>query len=294
MGAASAFGAPACAASIGDGEGEFEGGDEGAATPFAHARGSVAEYGGAEEGEVVDMEDVQPELQQRQPFELRSGRYFVAVSLEEAETLRALLHTQHMARQRRLLAAADAADADEGKGEEGGDGGGSGGGGGTAAAAAAAGGGGDGYGGGGSAGAAFALRVADIRFDASDGFPDPPEAQLFTARHCFRLFDAELNFSQEELRVALRALQDNPMELRRRWFEHVYRCRRREQRDWMTAPVGRLFSTVSEVHLKQEETIRQQIADCLRRSGMHPGAFFGEFDNDQDGSLSLPELRGGL
>ena len=84
-----------------------------------------------------------------------------------------------------------------------------------------------------------------------------------SAQQCFRIFDAELDFSPAEVAVGLRALQPNPPRRRQQWFEAVRACRRRPPRDWREAPIARIFTSSDEVALAQEQA-------APRRPQPHP------------------------
>ena len=136
-------------------------------------------------------------LQDPDLFVEQSGRHFVALSLAEAETLRALLHGLR-ARGLDGLAARDAPpDAER---------------------------------------AALALWHEGSPLERTANFPPSSEHQQLTARQCFRFFDSELHYTPRDLSVTLRALQANRKDRRFGWFNNVRKCRRREQGDaWHAA-----------------------------------------------------------
>ena len=142
--------------------------------------------------------------------------------------------------------------------------------------------------------ASVALLHGATQLDASEGFAAGSEAQRTLVRQCVRYFDSELDYTPRELGFMLRALTEAPMAGRAEWFEAVRRCRRRQRRDWRSAPIARLFTTSDQYALLQEETVRRQIAARLRAKRMGASDFFGCCDYDGDGVLSCSELLGGL
>jgi hypothetical protein len=118
------------------------------------------------------------------------------------------------------------------------------------------------------------------------------------AQQCFRIFDAELDFSAAEVAVGLRALQPNPPRRRQRWFEAVRACRRRQPRDWREAPIARIFSSADEVALAQEQAARQHLLAVLRRRRLTPHDFFLRCDDGDGGGdggvLTADEVRVGV
>jgi len=183
------------------------------------------------------------------PMPQHASRYVIAVSLEEAEALRALLHGLQ-ARGQPLL----------------------------------------------GGGATLALRHAEQLFETSPGCPlaaDEDELAR-TARQCFRLFDSEVNFSPSEVRVVLRAIQSNPPESRVHWFEAVRACRRRERRDWRSAPIARIFTTEDDSQLQQEDEAQRRVSEMLQRNRLHAATFFVGCDADHDGIISERDLKNGL
>ena len=196
----------------------------------------------------LTFENVCRAVQQQRLFEVQDDRYFVGISLAEAEGLRALLHAQQ-AQGLPLLAGRSAS---------------------------------------------VALRHGSLDFEASLGFQPATDYQRRTAYQCFRLFDAEVDFSYAEVQVVLRALQSNAMKRRREWYEAVRSCRRRPRRDWRTAPVARIFEFADEYHLLPAAAARHKILTNLGLLRMDPRAFFRQCDSDGDGQLSTAELNGGL
>ena len=141
----------------------------------------------------VTFEDVKALLRSRLVEQVQSGRYYVALSLREAETLRGALHARRLARgaggdtvaradpERPLLEVANAA---------------------------------------------LALRIftgqgGTAVLDASAGYTPARAHQQATAEQCWRFVDSDLWYTERELRVLLQAVQPNSCRERRMWFDDV-------------------------------------------------------------------------
>ena len=197
-----------------DGSGEGNGDAEADSEADADAVRIPTPAGG--DGAADADADAGPGDAERQP---EPHRYSIAVSLAEAEGLRALLHSLN----------AREAGGSRGAGY------------GDASAASPIG------------GATFCLRFGGDAVEASPRHRTGPAYQSISAQQCFRIFDAELDYSPAEVAVALRTLQANPPRRRQQWFEAVRACRRRQPRDWREAPISRIFTSSDEVALAQEQ-----------------------------------------
>ena len=122
-----------------------------------------------------DFEEVARALRSQALHQVQAGRYFVALSLREAETLRALIHASEGGP---LVAGAS----------------------GFAALRVVGGG------------------VNSGLLDASHGYEGAPPPQTLAAEAALRFVNSEVDFAPPPLNALLRALHDEPPELRAAWW----------------------------------------------------------------------------
>lgn len=199
-------------------------------------------------------------------FPESDGRYFVALSLAEAETIRRILHVRtrkqlfknqiilnhdtELALRYSLIASPGAPPA--------GDGG--------------------------------------LVFDASPGWKNSTSCSSYEAsvvHSCFRYFDCDMHFSVPALNLLIRALKGSNRD-RERFFSSTVGCRRRMERKWQDTPLAKVFLIADEwVGLRQKaQTIF--FVEALRAKGLTLWEAFTKFDTNNNGILSPAEFFGAL
>eukprot|EP00744_Colponema_vietnamica_P003943 GILI01005967.1.p1 GENE.GILI01005967.1~~GILI01005967.1.p1 ORF type:complete len:834 (-),score=335.55 GILI01005967.1:93-2594(-) len=183
-----------------------------------------------------------------------NGRYYVALSLAEAESLRRIMHL----RGREIRE---------------------------------------------QAGIELKLRILPLDFAAIDVVvPNAPAAaqlpnpaventyQASASQQTLRFFDGELQYSDKDINILLRALQGSPCTPRQVFFEHVMGCRRRLRRKWQESPLAQVFTLRSEFHLLQQraQVFRMRLAIAQRKLSIFEAFTF--FDSDKNGHLSPGKL----
>ena len=188
------------------------------------------------------------------------GRFWAAISLREAECLRAAMHVAADARTSLLggggavgLRLADGLLLD------------------------AVGGGGDGSG-------------------ALHPFPPPSQLQLGSALAAFAFIDSRLSYPNEQIRLLLRLLRTDGCSDRRRWFAEVCACRRRPQAllERRRTNLEAVLATEDEYPLLIASAARWRLGNEMasRQLGVHD--LYHAFNGRRDGLLSCGELAAGL
>ena len=202
------------------------------------------------------------------------GRYFMTISLLEAESLRAVMH----ARQGLPFL----------------QGGGTGGG---AAGAELA---------GTSSRCTVALHLLRrsgeeaVQLEASLGHRLSTDGEALTAHQCLRYIDSELEFTNAELTLLLRGVQDNETAARASFFAAVRASRRRAQMSngnglQVTGrPIARMFAMAHEYHILHSFAVMSRIRLLLQQRGLYTLDAFRAFNAAQNGLMSCSELYGGL
>ena len=217
-------------------------------------------------GQGVTAEGLQEILISGRLYPTHHGRYWVAVSLAEAETLRRILHL----RQRRSLLS------DAGvRGAKGG----------CELALHL------------SQAAALGLPGSTM-LDASSGWrasqTGATHHEMSVALGCYRFFDGDMHYARVTLAKLIRALHLASIHDREQFFASTIGARRRMERKWQETPLAAVFSIADEwVNLKQNAQAAF-VRLALRRRDLTPWEAFVAFDADNNSRLSPSELYGAL
>jgi hypothetical protein len=187
------------------------------------------------------------------------GRYFVAISLAEAESLRAVMHS----RQGLPFSLGDESRCTL---------------------------------------AMHLLRRSGeeaVQLEGSHGHRLSTDREARTAHQCLRYIDSELDFTNPELTLLLRGVQDNETKARESFFVAVRASRRRAQAgsgglQLSTRPVGRMFAMEHEYHILHSFAVMSRIRLLLQQRGLYTLDAFRAFNAAQNGLMSCSELYGGL
>lgn len=132
------------------------------------------------------------------------------------------------------------------------------------------------------------------------------------AEQCFRFLNSDLNYSERELHLLLRAIQTNPLGERLRWFTEVHGCRRRAQRDFAAfaadsaaqggdgrneaagMTLAKVFRTQDELDVVEYRAMITKIRLLIKSRNMLLLDAFRAWDYDRNNFLNCSELYGGL
>jgi len=198
---------------------------------------------------LMDPAVLQPEV---------GGRYFVTLSLAEAESLRAVLHARHA----RPLSSSGAAV--------------------TLALHVLSG-----------ADSACGSRVLDASLNHVSPSADA-DPELATVRQCYRFINSETTYSPAEQMLLLRGLQRNAPHPRETFFAAACAARRRVQLGWAGTPLARVFSITHEFAVLRQHAAMGRIRALLAARGLYTLDAFRAFNASQNGLLTCSELFGGL
>ena len=226
----------------------------------------------------ASLEQLREALQTHAFYRLRTGRYVVAVSLSEAEALRAAVHAARASES--PLAVAPCTELClrfRGKVLDS-----------TAGFDAAV-----------SAEMTDVVGRCDVRSPRGGAMVSPNPAGSMDylgsiAHQCIRFLDSALQYETEEAHMLLRALQSNSMSHRRDVFSLVRHCRRRRHADWRQHSVARLFTTEDEFQLLHLRAMLARARRLMVRKQLSPADFFSRCDHDRDGFIGWNELHAGL
>ena len=133
-------------------------------------------------------------------------------------------------------------------------------------------------------------------FDVTPGWKQSTKSSTYEAsiaHSCFRFFDCDMHFPSQALNILIRVLRGSNRD-RERFFTATVGCRRRMERKWQETPLSRVFLIADEwVALKQKaQTIF--FVEALKAKNLTLWEGFTKFDADNNGILSPAEFYGAL
>eukprot|EP00457_Paulinella_chromatophora_P000872 gb/GEZN01000873.1/.p1 GENE.gb/GEZN01000873.1/~~gb/GEZN01000873.1/.p1 ORF type:complete len:731 (+),score=107.96 gb/GEZN01000873.1/:1256-3448(+) len=116
--------------------------------------------------------------------------------------------------------------------------------------------------------------------------------QHHSAMQSFRFCNSDTFYQPPHLRLLLTALANNPPALRKKWFLAIRKHRRRQQEDWewRGTSLARVFTLPDQYHLLAHRARLAKIRAGLRSCDLYPMDAFRSVDADKDGVLSPREL----
>ena len=130
---------------------------------------------------------------------------------------------------------------------------------------------------------------------ASSGFTPAPPAQHSAMLNSFRFMNSDVFFDDKSLAVLLRVLEGNSCEEREKWWTDVRACRRRRQIACdATMPVVTVFNTTTEFQFMEFKAVVDRVQWALREKGMLVFDAFRAFNSSNSGLMTCSELYGGL
>lgn len=125
--------------------------------------------------------------------------------------------------------------------------------------------------------------------------PPAPKAQHKAMINSFRFVDSDMYFDDNSLLALLRVLRNNTPEERENWWNDVRACRRRSQMPWDgSIPISTLFTTHDEFQFLEFKAVVARVITGLQERGMFVFDAFRAFNSSHSGLLSCSEFYGGL
>lgn len=192
------------------------------------------------------------------------GRYWVAVSLAEAETLRRILH---VSQGKPLLDGLDIEAALRYSPM--------------------------------SAPGAPVAGDSGVIFDASTGWTKGTVAvtgctpyQSAVAHNCMRFFDCDMHFPESALNILLTSIQQSLLTERELFFQSNIGARRRMDRKWQETPLAKVFSVADEWAVLKQNAYCSFMFEAIARKHLTLWEAYTGFDADNSGMLDPAELFG--
>jgi len=120
------------------------------------------------------------------------------------------------------------------------------------------------------------------------------KAQLEAAEQLLRFTNNALSYQTDEISILLRMLQTTTLEARKDWWLRLRECRRRSQQSWETLSVAALFTKVDEFQDMPTKALLSNMRWAFCVLEMSPADAFSKLDTDHTGELSRQEIQKGL
>ena len=138
-----------------------------------------------------------------------------------------------------------------------------------------------------------------VQLEASHGHRFSTDCEAQMAHQCLRYIDSELDFTSAELTLLLRGVQDNETRAREAFFLAVRASRRRAQAgsagfQVSSRPVARMFAMAHEYYVLHSFAVMSRIRLLLQQHGLYTLDAFRAFNAAGNGLMSCSELYGGL
>eukprot|EP01012_Entosiphon_sulcatum_P009332 TRINITY_DN1521_c0_g2_i1.p1 TRINITY_DN1521_c0_g2~~TRINITY_DN1521_c0_g2_i1.p1 ORF type:complete len:4962 (-),score=1074.52 TRINITY_DN1521_c0_g2_i1:73-14958(-) len=122
----------------------------------------------------------------------------------------------------------------------------------------------------------------------------PELYQKHVAHQSLRFFDCDVQYQDAEVNSLLKALQLTTCQARATYFRQILACRRRIQKQWENAPVSRVLSLQNEFMFLFQRVQSLRIRETLAERKVSLYDAFCLFNASKSGSLSLGELNGAM
>jgi len=114
------------------------------------------------------------------------------------------------------------------------------------------------------------------------------------AHNAFRFFDGDVHFSEQALHALIRALRRAPPRRRERFFAANIGARRRLERSPRRAPLGRVFTVSDEYAYIARRATAVFLRSAIKKKGFTWWGAFAAFDDSNTGTLGPSEVYGAL
>eukprot|EP00928_Gymnodinium_smaydae_P064899 TRINITY_DN48130_c0_g1_i1.p1 TRINITY_DN48130_c0_g1~~TRINITY_DN48130_c0_g1_i1.p1 ORF type:complete len:1108 (+),score=142.18 TRINITY_DN48130_c0_g1_i1:88-3324(+) len=118
--------------------------------------------------------------------------------------------------------------------------------------------------------------------------------QLETAEHVFRFFNCAEDFQARELNILLRAMQPTIVKDRLPWWLEARSCRRRDQRQWQRLPVAKVFVEADKHRDLPTLALLSRVRWALAIQGLSPADAFRLLDASRSNVLRRADFASNL
>jgi thiol-disulfide isomerase/thioredoxin len=113
------------------------------------------------------------------------------------------------------------------------------------------------------------------------------------AHSCFRFYDCDMHFSNASLNILVRSLRGSPKD-RERFFLSTIGCKRRMERKWQDTPLAKVFLIADQWVALKQQAQSVYINEALKAKNLTLWEAFTAIDSDNNGILSPSEVFGAL
>ena len=140
------------------------------------------------------------------------------------------------------------------------------------------------------------LRLNYTVLDSSEGWTEASEYQTLIATSVLNFIGSEYNFRETEMNMLIRTLSAQGVSCkdREKYFMGVRSCRRRKQIPSSKTPLTALFNVADGYQLLDTRALVIRIKHLIIEKGMLVFDAFRAFNHSRSGSLTCSELYGGL
>jgi Ca2+-binding EF-hand superfamily protein len=129
----------------------------------------------------------------------------------------------------------------------------------------------------------------------SKGFSPASSSNHNSMVNSFRFMNSDTHYSEKGLTILLRVLEGEKIENRESWFLDVRQCRRRRQVAIdATLPIDTVFNTKAEFEFMEYKTTINRFQVALEDTGMGLSDAFRAINSSNSGLITCSELYGGL
>eukprot|EP01004_Peranema_trichophorum_P010139 NODE_88_length_3867_cov_76.307425_g71_i1.p1 GENE.NODE_88_length_3867_cov_76.307425_g71_i1~~NODE_88_length_3867_cov_76.307425_g71_i1.p1 ORF type:complete len:1257 (-),score=366.66 NODE_88_length_3867_cov_76.307425_g71_i1:96-3656(-) len=139
----------------------------------------------------------------------------------------------------------------------------------------------------------FHVMDSTWRFE-EPSYPPVPLYHSQLVHQSFRFLDCDIQYQEQEINLLLKAIQKTTRQSRRVYFRQMLSCRRRIQKDWDTAPVIRVFELANEFQLLHQRVQSLRVREGLQEHKVSLYDAFHMFNASRSGLLSMGEVNGAL
>jgi len=118
--------------------------------------------------------------------------------------------------------------------------------------------------------------------------------QLEVAEQILRFANSAEDFQARDLNIVLRSLQAQDLQHRLTWWSDVRSCRRRSQQPWQQLPVAKVFVSADEFDDLPVRALLSQMRLALATRHLFPMDAFRQFNTSRGGGLNMEEFTAGL
>lgn len=134
-----------------------------------------------------------------------------------------------------------------------------------------------------------------VLIETTSDFSHEPGSQHGAMVNCYRFLNSDTYYDSVALSILLRILENNSCEQREKWWNDIRACRRRRQIALDgSVPITTLFNTKDEYEYMEFKAVIARVQYGLQERGMLVFDAFRAFNSSNSGLLSCSELYGGL